>query len=76
MQLRFSSIAGNNPITATWINSNLDKFSEWSSICLIRGISNPTITLMNGQLTQDSSSSIADLSILTGKLSFSESSET
>lgn len=76
VQLRFSSIAGSNPITATWINSNLDKFSEWSNICLIRGISNPTITLMNGQLTQGSSSSIADLSILTGKLSFSESSET
>lgn len=29
--------------TAGWLANNLDHFSEWSTVCLIRGISQPTL---------------------------------
>lgn len=48
VQIRFidtkCGIPQNNPI---WINSHLDNFSEWSTVCLIKGIKRPSITFKN-----------------------------
>ena len=30
-----------------WLVNNLDHFSEWSSVCLVRGISKPTLNLLD-----------------------------
>lgn len=51
VQIRFTSkgtsyngsISANNAPTASWINNNLENFSEWSSVCLIKRISEPSI---------------------------------
>lgn len=45
VQIRFSSV--NKPVTPTaaWINSHLDDFSEWSQVCLIKGIEQPYINI-------------------------------
>lgn len=51
VQLRFISAAevasGNVPLkpTSDWLNANLDAFSEWSTVCLIKGISDPTLKI-------------------------------
>ena len=31
----------------SWLVTNLDHFSEWSSVCLVRGISKPTLNLLD-----------------------------
>ena len=31
----------------SWLVNNLDHFSEWSSVCLVRGISKPTLNLLD-----------------------------
>ena len=53
LQIRFtlSESEGGVAITeniipdSAWINTNLDKFSEWSSVCLLKRISEPDIVL-------------------------------
>lgn len=35
-----------------WLTNNLDYFSEWSSVCLIRGISKPELKLLDWDPTQ------------------------
>lgn len=51
VQLRFTKIGAQDPdgpngqATAKWINDNLDYFSEWSRVCLIKGIEKPYIQL-------------------------------
>lgn len=52
VQIRFTSIDATNPPITTnsqpidsWLSENLDNFSEWSTICLIRGISTPTLNI-------------------------------
>jgi len=51
VQLRFISAvevaSGNVPSkpTSDWLNANLDAFSEWSTVCLIKGISDPTLKI-------------------------------
>jgi len=49
VQLRFTGVGASNPPSGSgidnWLNSNLQYFSEWSQVVLIRGISRPVITL-------------------------------
>lgn len=40
------------PPEASWFTSNLDRFSEWSTVCLIKGIEQPEI-LLTGLTTSD-----------------------
>ena len=73
VQIRFSNIDISSP-TAQAINSNLDHFSEWSTVSLIKGISIPTIsinTLDQSTITQFS----IPPTIFSGKLTFSNSAE-
>lgn len=50
VQIRFSLVGhslGTPQAIDGWLVNNLENFSEWSTVCLIRGISNPLLTLKN-----------------------------
>ena len=56
VQIRFTSIEASDfveeqPI-ASWFTENLEYFSEWSTVCLIKGIEQPEI-LLTGLTTSD-----------------------
>ena len=55
---------------ATWINNNLNNFSEWSTVCLIRAIATPTL-----QLHKVSDVGVLSAANIVGKLNFSDSAE-
>lgn len=54
----------------SWLTANLDKFSEWSTICLIRGISAPILTIKGLDANADSSTWAAPNVDLIGTLTF------
>lgn len=78
-QLRFSSVAPPLEGTAasqkidSWITQNTDYFSEWSTVTLVHGISQPTVSL-NG--ITDGGTYTSDTLVISGKLSFEDSAET
>ena len=53
IQLRFTSVYATNISLAlpqaisNWLNENESYFSEWSTVCLVRGISQPIVTIQN-----------------------------
>lgn len=53
VQLRFTSKEAESVSLSTpqaidaWLTNNLDHFSEWSSVCLIRGISKPELKILD-----------------------------
>jgi hypothetical protein len=88
VQIRFTSTDAEDPgidlddsnaIQAIddWLSKNLNYFSEWSSVCLIRGISIPTITIKD--FSEGSLTEIYDTIIntqLIGDLTFADDNET
>ena len=46
IQLRFSSIYNNPTPTAGWINDNYLSFSEWSTVCLLKPIVQPSCDIL------------------------------
>ena len=56
--------------TSTWFNSNLENFSEWSTVGLIRAISTPTL-----QLNKVSDTGVLSAANIIGKLTFSNNAE-
>lgn len=60
----------------TWLVNNLDYFSEWSSVCLIRGISDPYLVFRDFETGVTSiHSTMANLRIL-ARLKFKDLNET
>ena len=55
--------------TSTWFNSNLENFSEWSTVCLIRAIATPTL-----QLNKVSDTGVLSSANIIGKLTFPKNS--
>ena len=58
VQIRFTDVDA-EPVSMTppqsidsWLVNNLDHFSEWSSVCLIRGISKPSLELLDWDSAQ------------------------
>ena len=58
VQIRFTDVDA-EPVSMTppqsidsWLVNNLDHFSEWSSVCLIRGISKPSLKLLDWDSAQ------------------------
>lgn len=45
IQIRFGDIAAPASPTAAWVNDNINHFSEWSKVCLIKGIEQPHILI-------------------------------
>ena len=55
VQLRFTSTEAADPPSTgtklnTWLSDNKDYFSEWSIVCLIKGIEQPRISIQNFDL--------------------------
>ena len=82
VQLRFTSKdVPTKPSLSTpqaidaWLSSNLQYFSEWSTVCLIRGISTPLLYLQDfdGGITEIYST-IANTQII-GRLNFADENE-
>lgn len=79
VQIRFTSISASTPpdkITDAWLTEQADNFSEWSTICLIRGISKPTLKLTGFDNIEGSSIIIAETLLnVVGTLSFEDTNE-
>ncbi len=61
--------------TANWLVNNLENFSEWSTVCLIRGISKPIIQLASYIEEGKNNFTSRTLRVL-GNLSFEDKNET
>lgn len=77
IQLRFiSSTAQNINQSITFINDNLDKFSEWSTVCLIKCISEPILSVTLGNNKQgDKYVFQQDFSTIYGSLTFADKND-
>lgn len=83
VQIRFTNVEASNVSLTTpqaidgWLNTNLNNFSEWSSVCLVRGISQPQLTVQgfSDDETKKINWNIANTKI-NGKITFKDSSET
>lgn len=88
VQIRFTSINTEDPgidltdpdavqAIDSWLSRNLNYFSEWSTVCLIRGISVPTLSIQDFDV--GSATEIYDIVINTqviGQLTFADENET
>lgn len=59
----------------TWLAENLEHFSEWSTICLIRGISTPDLTVSGFEISGGKIYWSLTNTNLIGKLTFEDSYE-
>ncbi len=82
VQLRFTGAdAANVDLTLpqaidSWLTANLSNFSEWSTVCLVRGISTPTLSILGFDSTADTTLWSLNNVDLVGHLSFADSAET
>lgn len=73
IQIRFTGAGAekyDSTKEAEWLNKNLEHFSEWSTVCLIRAIATPIL-----QLNKVSDTGILSAANIVGKLNFSDSAE-
>ena len=76
VQLRFTSVdAADVSLNApqaidSWLAANLSLFSEWSTVCLIRGISEPTLELTGFDIVNGKISWSLANTMVYGKLTF------
>lgn len=82
VQLRFTeSDASNPPISGgldSWLANNIEYFSEWSEVCLIKAISQPIVSLNHNISFIPTSSSLINNSILVqlfGNVKFTDSND-
>lgn len=59
----------------SWLTSNLSLFSEWSTICLVRGISVPTLEIAGLQPSAESTLWTNAENRIVGQLSFADTTE-
>lgn len=84
VQLRFTSTnAGTVSLTVPqaidfWLNQkeNLTEFSEWSTVCLVRGISVPYLNIVGLDKNADETILTSTLIDIIGKVTFEDSTET
>lgn len=83
VQIRFTSLSAEDvsleipQAIDKWLADNINYFSEWSTICLIRGISIPTLAIQdfNEDTPTDIYATIANTRVI-GTLNFSNEDET
>ena len=82
VQIRFTGIGANEVSLDTpqaidsWLSSNLALFSEWSSICLIRGIAVPRLEITGLEAAAESTLWTNADSRIVGELTFADEKET
>lgn len=81
VQIRFTGANAASVSLATpqqidgWLAANLDKFSEWSTVCLVRGISSPTLSVNNFDVNAEVTY-LADANVdILGTLTFADPAE-
>ncbi len=79
VQMRFTSTSAQNPPSsgtelATWLYNNMQYFSEWSKVCLIKGIEQPHITIHGFDNTETNQETILTSSMIEviGNLSYAQ----
>ena len=82
VQIRFTAAAaGNVSLDApqridSWLAANLPNFSEWSTVCLIRGISAPSLSISGFDTAADTTLwSLNNVDVI-GKLVYADNAET
>ena len=82
VQIRFTHTSATNKSLDTpqqldsWLAANLDKFSEWSSVCLITGISQPTMSAAGFSINEQGQISWSNANTnLIGTLKFANENE-
>jgi hypothetical protein len=60
----------------SWLAANLNNFSEWSTVCLIRGISTPALSISGFEIIDGKVSWSLANSNLIGNLTFADEDET
>ena len=83
VQIRFTSADAPTPPDSAaidkWLVDNVDYFSEWSTVCLVRAISQPILTLQNLSSSSGEEGSSIDITTNTldivGSLTFQDSQE-
>ena len=81
VQIRFTSIDAADATVLppqkldNWLAENMSFFSEWSSVCLVRGISTPSLQISNLSTTSITNLSTSRLDVI-GKLIFADETET
>ena len=82
VQLRFTSIEASSVSIDTpqaidsWLTANLSNFSEWSTVCLIRGISVPYLNISGFDVAADTTLWSLNNVDVVGNLTFSNVAET
>ena len=83
VQLRFTSTAAsdppsNGPALATWLYDNRQYFSEWSKVCLIKGIEQPFVSIRGLSDLEEDQETILTTPIIDiiGTLTYSNNKET
>ena len=72
----FSSAAASNQAIDSWLVNNQGRFSEWSTVCLVRGISTPTLSIAGlDPYAEYTVWQAANVDIV-GQLSFKDKAET
>lgn len=80
VQLRFVSVNCEDPPQQssgimTWIYNNRGYFSEWSTICLLRGIEQPHIKTNLNEILSEDNELLIPLTTLTGKLYYQQNED-
>lgn len=82
VQIRFTATAAGNVSLDTpqridnWLAANLPNFSEWSTVCLIRGISVPSLSVSGFDISADTTLWSLNNVDVVGRLTYADSAET
>lgn len=60
----------------SWLAANLSNFSEWSTVCLVRGISVPSLSVSGFDISADTTLWSLNNVDVVGKLTYADSAET
>lgn len=82
VQIRFTAVGASNVSLDTpqaidsWLAANLSNFSEWSTVCLIRGISVPSLNITGFDASADTTIWSLNNVDIVGKITYADSAET
>ena len=82
VQIRFTAAgAANVDLTPpqaidSWLAANLSNFSEWSTVCLVRGISVPSLSVSGFDISADTTLWSLNNVDVVGRLTYADSAET
>ena len=82
VQIRFTAASAADVVLTppqaidSWLAANLSNFSEWSTVCLVRGISVPSLSISGFDISADTTLWSLNNVDVVGKLTYADSAET